>query len=132
MTVEERVALVRSGYERLNDQDLEGLLALFTDDIEWPDAVNGSVLQGIEEVRAYFTRVFEITKVSVLVGDVFEIGDALVATTFQHFYDLDGRPVGEPRVVVNRFTFRGDRVSAMALTSHGEIPEEVRNRFPEG
>lgn len=127
--MDDRVALIRSGYERLNDQDLQGLLALFTDDIEWPDAMNGSVLQGIDEVRAYFSRVFEITNLRVLVGDVFEVGDALVATTFQHYYDSNGHPIGEPRVVVNRFTFRGDRVSAMVLTSHGDVPEELVRRF---
>lgn len=125
----DRVALIRSGYERLNDQDLDGLLSLFTDDIEWPDVVNGTVLEGIGEVKEYFARVFEFTRLRVYLGDVIELGDAVIATTFQHFYDLDDKPVGEPRVVVNRFTFRGDRVSAMVLTSQGDFPEEVSRRI---
>ncbi|HEV2361573.1 MAG TPA: nuclear transport factor 2 family protein, partial [Acidimicrobiales bacterium] len=61
----DRVALIRSGYERLNDQDLDGLLSLFTDDIEWPDVVNGTVLEGIGEVKEYFARVFEFTRLRV-------------------------------------------------------------------
>ena len=124
----DRVALIRAGYERLNDQDLEGLLALLTDDIEWPDVVTGTVLEGIDEVRAYFERVFKFASLRIYVGDVIELGDAVIATTFQHFYDLDGKPTGEPRVVVNRFSFRDDLVSAMVLTSQGDFPEEVRRR----
>ena len=125
----DRVALIRDGYERLNDQDLDGLLAMLTDDVEWPDVVNGTVLEGIDEVRDYFKQVFEFTRLRVYVGDVIELGDAVIATTFQHFYDVDDKPVGEPRVVVNRFTFRDDLVSAMVLTSQGDFPEPVRRRI---
>ncbi|HML01579.1 MAG TPA: nuclear transport factor 2 family protein [Acidimicrobiales bacterium] len=129
MSTGDRVPLVRSGYDRFNEQDLDRLLALFTDDIEWPDVMNGGVLHGISEVREYFERIFAITTLHVTVGDVVEIGDAVVAATYQQFYDLDGKALGEPRMVVNRFSFRGDLVGRMELTSQEDIPQEVRRRF---
>jgi len=36
MSIGDRVPLIRSGYERLNEKDLNGLLDLFAEDIEWP------------------------------------------------------------------------------------------------
>ena len=129
MSMGDRVSLIRAGYERLNEKDLDGLLALFTEDVEWPDVVNGGVLDGIGEVREYFERIFAITNVQATVGDGIEIGDAVVATTYQQSYDLDGKMLGEPRMVVNRFSFSGDLVSRMVLTSQEDIPQEVRRRF---
>jgi len=129
MSTRDRIPLIGVGYELFNAQDLDGLLALFTEDIEWPDVVNGDLLHGIGEVREYFERIFAITKVQVILGDVIEIGDAVVATTYQQFYDLDGKMLGEPRMVVNRFSFRGDLVCRMVLTSQEDIPQEVRRRF---
>ena len=129
MSTAARVALIRSGYERLNERDLDGLLALFTTDVQWPDVVNGSVLQGTDQVRDYFSRILAIAMLRVTVGDVIEVGDAVVAATYQEFYDRDGKRLGEPRMVVNRFSFRGDLVSAMVLTSQDDIPAEVRRRF---
>jgi len=129
MSTGDRVPLIGVGYELFNAQDLDGLLAHFAEDIEWPDVVNGGVLHGIGEVQEYFERIFAITKVQVILGDVIEIGDAVVATTYQQFYDLDGKMLGEPRMVVNRFSFRGDLVSRMVLTTQEDIPQEVRRRF---
>lgn len=124
----DRIALVRLGYERFNEKDLDGVLALCTEDVVWPDVVGGGVLHGAGEVRAYFSRIFSISTLLVTVGDVIEIGDAVLATVYQQFYDLDGRLLGEPRVVVNRYGFRDGLVSAMTLTSQDDIPEEVRRR----
>jgi hypothetical protein len=45
---------------------------------------------------------------------------------------LDGRLLGDPRVVVNRYTFRGGLVSAMTLTSQDDFPHEVRERIQHG
>lgn len=125
----DRVDLIRSGYERLNEQDLESILVLVTHDIEWPDAVNNSVLHGTDELRGYFRRMFAFTRPRVTVGDVIEIGDAVVATTYQQFYDLEGKLLGGPRMVINRFNFCGDLVCSMVVTSHEDFPEELRRRF---
>jgi len=125
----ERVARIRAGYERFNEQDLDGLLELCTEDVEWPDVVNGKVLHGADEVRDYFSRIFTVATPLVTVGDVIEIGDAVIATIYQQFYDHEGRLLGDPRVVVNRYSFVDGLVSGMTLTSQDDIPTEVRRRF---
>lgn len=131
MSTVDRVALIRWGYERFNEQDLNSLMTMIVDDVEWPDVVNGTVLHGRDEVRAYFERIFSVSGIRATVGDVIEIGDAVVATTYQQFYDLSGKPLGEPRVVVNRYNFRDDLISAMVLTAQNDIPDEVRRRYLE-
>ena len=127
--LDDRIALIRGGYERFNEQDFDGLVAMLDEDVEWPDVVNDAVLHGAHEVRDYFERIFAITKPLIMVGDVIEIGDAVVASTYQAFYDHEGRLLGEPRMVVNRFSFKGDLIAAMVLTSQGDIPQELRRLF---
>lgn len=126
---DDRVALITAGYERFNQHDVDGLMQLLTADVEWPDVVNGAVLRGAGEVRAYFARIFAVTAPIITVGDVIEIGSDVVATTYQEFYDHADRLLGEPRLVVNRYSFRDDLVSAMVLTSEDDFPSEVRRRY---
>jgi len=127
----DRVSLVRSAYEMFNRQDVEGVLALLAEDVEWPDVVHGSTLHGKDAVRRYWQNQLAIGTPRVLLGDVVEIGDAIVATTYQEVYERNGRPLAPPRAVVNRFSFRGGLIVRMELTSPDEIPEAVRLRFAE-
>jgi ketosteroid isomerase-like protein len=124
-----RVDLVRLAYERFNKQDVDGVLELLDDDVEWPDLVHTSVLKGKEAVRQYWRRQFEIATPTVLVGEVMEVGEAVIAVAYQQLYDLHGRLLGPPNVVVHRFRFRGGLVSKMELTNLDEIPDDVRRLF---
>lgn len=131
MSEEGRVAALRAAYESFNRQDLTDVLALLTDDVLWPDVVNDTTLVGKEAVRAYFERVFAVAGMRVTVGELITMGDAVLVTTYQRFSELDGKPLGSPRTVVNRFTFRGELVSRMDVTSADDIPDEVRRRYQE-
>lgn len=129
MAEEDRVAAIRAGYESLNRRDLAGIVAILTEDVIWPDVVNDAVLEGRNQVHDYFERVFRVAALRVTLGEVIPLGDAIIATTHQQFYELDGKPLGQPRTVVNRFTFRGDLVSRMEVTSADDIPAELRTRY---
>ena len=125
----DRLEKLRGAYESFNRQDLQSVLAVLTDDVSWPDVVNDGLLHGKQEVREYFERVFSFATMQVTIGDLIPIGDAVLVTAYQQFYDLDGKQLGQPRTVVNRFTFRGDLVARMEVTAHDDIPEEVRRRY---
>ena len=129
---EDRLATVRAAYESFNRQDLDGALGFLADDVEWPDVITGSLLEGKEAVRAYFERVFAVVSMRITLGDLIPIGDAVLATTYQQFYDLDGSVLGTPRMVVNRYTFEGDHATRMEVTSREDIPDEVRRRYLAG
>lgn len=120
---------MRSAYQRFNDQDFEGVLELLDADVEWPDSLNDSVLYGRNAVRAYWERHFEVALPTEILGEVVEIGDAVVAVSYRQVYEREGGPFGPPAVVVHRFTFRGDRVARMEVTPLDETPDYVRERF---
>ena len=64
----ERIANVRGGrtadmktivehaYSAFNKRDIDGALALMTQDVSWPRASEGGKAVGKEEIRAYWTR----------------------------------------------------------------------------
>jgi hypothetical protein len=49
-------ALIEQAYSAFNKRDIDGALALMTDDVSWPKASEGGRVVGKEEIRAYWTR----------------------------------------------------------------------------
>jgi hypothetical protein len=47
---------IEQAYSAFNKRDIDGALALMTDDVSWPKASEGGTVVGKEEVRAYWTR----------------------------------------------------------------------------
>ena len=48
--------LIEQAYSAFNKRDIDGALALMTEDVSWPKASEGGKIVGKEEVRAYWTR----------------------------------------------------------------------------
>src|SRR5262249_43031240 len=48
--------LIEHAYSAFNRRDIDGALALMTQDVSWPKASEGGKVFGKEEVRAYWTR----------------------------------------------------------------------------
>jgi len=49
-------ALIEQAYSAFNRRDIEGALALMTEDVSWPKASEGRKMVGKVEIRAYWTR----------------------------------------------------------------------------
>ena len=49
-------ALIEKAYAAFNRRDIDGALALMTEDVNWPKASEGGRVVGKEEIRAYWTR----------------------------------------------------------------------------
>ena len=49
-------ALIEQAYSAFNKRDIDGALALMTQDVSWPKASEGGKIVGKEEIRAYWTR----------------------------------------------------------------------------
>ena len=49
-------ALIEQAYSAFNKRDIDGALALMTEDVSWPKASEGGRVVGKEEIRAYWTR----------------------------------------------------------------------------
>ena len=54
--MENTKALLEKAYAAFNRRDIDGALALMTEDVNWPKASEGGRVLGKEEVRAYWTR----------------------------------------------------------------------------
>jgi len=48
--------LIQQAYSAFNKRDIDGALALMTQDVSWPKASEGGKIVGKEEIRAYWTR----------------------------------------------------------------------------
>jgi ketosteroid isomerase-like protein len=48
--------LVEQAYSAFNRRDIDGALALMTEDVSWPKVSEGGRVVGKEEIRAYWTR----------------------------------------------------------------------------
>lgn len=48
--------LIEQAYTAFNKRDIDGVLALMTEDVSWPKASEGGKVVGKEEIRAYWTR----------------------------------------------------------------------------
>ena len=48
--------LIEQAYSAFNKRDIDGALALMTQDVSWPKASEGGNVVGKEEIRAYWTR----------------------------------------------------------------------------
>ncbi len=49
-------ALIAQAYSAFNQRDIDGALALMSEDVDWPTASEGGRVIGKEEIRAYWTR----------------------------------------------------------------------------
>lgn len=49
-------ALIAQAYSAFNRRDIEGALAVMSENVNWPKASEGGRVVGKEEIRAYWTR----------------------------------------------------------------------------
>ena len=115
MDPSERVALLRRAYHLFNGREIDALLEMMTDDVEWPDVANGAVLHGKEAIRPYWEGQFAVTDPRVEPTDFVPAGDDLVAVVEQRILDLQGQPLAAPTVVFHRYAFAGDLVRRMVV-----------------
>ena len=49
-------SIIEQAYSAFNKRDIDGALALMTQDVSWPKASEGGKIVGKEEIRSYWTR----------------------------------------------------------------------------
>jgi hypothetical protein len=111
----DRIALLRDAYRRFNARDIDALLGMMIDDVEWPDVASETVLHGKDAIRSYWQAQFAASDPQVEPLDVVEVGDDFVVIVDQRVADLEGRPLAAPAVVFHRYTFDGGLVRRMVV-----------------
>jgi hypothetical protein len=115
--------LIEQAYTAFNRRDIDGALALMTEDVIWPKASEGGKVVGKEEIRAYWTRQWgefdghveplEITE---------EEGGRIRVRVHQVVRNLEGSVLSDSEVL-HVFTMNNGLIAAMVLgdevdTSH--------------
>jgi ketosteroid isomerase-like protein len=112
------ITIITHIYDRFNARDIDGVLAVLTDDVVWANAMDGGHVHGHEAVRDYWTRQWAI--VSPRVEPVAFRGTtdgAIVAEVRQSVRNLDGTPlVGQThgladKTVEHVFRLRAGRIA---------------------
>ena len=112
--------LIEQAYSAFNKRDIDGALALMTEDVSWPKASEGGRIVGKEEIRAYWTRQWKefdphVEPLAVTKED----GGKIRVRVHQLVKSLQGDVLFDGEVV-HVFTLTGGLIAAMDLGDESE------------
>ena len=108
-------ALIEQAYSAFNKRDIDGALALMTEDVNWPKASEGGKVVGKEEIRAYWTRQWSefdphVEPLAITEGD----GGRVRVKVHQLVRSLQGEVLSDSEVL-HVFTMNSGLIAAMDL-----------------
>jgi ketosteroid isomerase-like protein len=107
--------LIEQAYSAFNRRDIDGALALMTEDVDWPKASEGGRVQGKEEIRAYWTRQWREFDGHVEPLEITEEdGDKVHVRVHQLVKNLQGEILSDSEVL-HVFTMNNGLIAAMHL-----------------
>jgi hypothetical protein len=117
----ETKTLIEKAYSAFNKRDIDGALALMTEDVSWPKASEGGRVRGKEEIRAYWTRQWRefdghVEPLAITEED----GDKVRVRVHQVVKNLQGNLLSDSEVV-HLFTLSNGLIAAMDLADEVDI-----------
>jgi hypothetical protein len=112
--------LIEQAYSAFNKRDIDGALALMTEDVSWPKASEGGKVVGKEEIRAYWTRQwaeFDPHVEPLAITD--EDGGKVRVRVHQLVKNLQGNVLSDSEVL-HVFTVNTGLIAAMDLGDEDE------------
>jgi hypothetical protein len=107
--------VIRQAYSAFNRRDIDGALALMTEDVSWPKASEGGKVIGKEEIRAYWTRQWGEFDPHVEPLEITENGNGKVRVrVHQVVKSLRGDVLSDSEVL-HAFTLNSGLIAAMDL-----------------
>lgn len=107
--------VIEQAYSAFNRRDIDGALALMTEDISWPKASEGGKIVGKGEIRAYWTRQWaEFDGRVEPLAIIEENGGRVRVRVHQLVKNLQGSVLWDGEVL-HIFTMRGGLIAAMDL-----------------
>ena len=115
--------VIEQAYSAFNQRDIDGALALMTEDVSWPKASEGGKVIGKEEIRAYWTRQWGEFDPHVEPLEITENGNGKVRVrVHQLVKSLQGDVLSDSEVL-HAFTLNSGLIAAMDL---GEEDDTTR------
>jgi hypothetical protein len=115
-------AILEQAYCAFNQRDIDGALALMTQDVSWPKASEGGRAVGKDEIRAYWTRQWgEFDPHVEPLAVTEEEGSKTRVRVHQRVRNFKGEVISDSEVF-HVFTVKGGLISSMDL---GDEPDSV-------
>ncbi|HYR89950.1 MAG TPA: nuclear transport factor 2 family protein [Terriglobia bacterium] len=112
--------LIEQAYSAFNKRDIDGALALMTQDVSWPKASEGGKVLGKEEIRAYWTRQWgEFDPYVEPLAMTEEDGGKIRVRVHQLVKSLQGDVLSDSEVL-HVFTVNSDLIAAMDLGNEAD------------
>ncbi|MEH6488560.1 nuclear transport factor 2 family protein [Hyphomonas oceanitis] len=116
--MEDDIKTVERMYVSFNARDIDGVLAVLSDDVAWANGMDGGHVHGREAVREYWTRQWTMVSPHVAPVGFQRMADgAILAEVRQSVRDLEGKPLEgqthglKDKTVGHVFHFRDGRVA---------------------
>ena len=107
--------IIEQAYSAFNKRDIDGALALMTEDVRWPKASEGGRVVGKEEIRAYWTRQWGEFDGHVEPLAITEEGERRIRVrVHQIVRNLEGNVLSDSEVL-HVFTVNNGLIAAMDL-----------------
>ena len=113
--------IIEQAYSAFNKRDIDGALALMTQDVSWPKASEGGKSVGKEEIRAYWTRQwgeFDPNVEPLAITE--EDGGRVRVRVHQLVKNLEGDVLSDSEVF-HVFTVDGGLIAAMNLGDEADM-----------
>lgn len=113
--MENTKTLIRRAYSAFNKRDIDGALALMTEDVTWPKASEGGKIVGKEQIRAYWNRQWSEFDPHVEPLEMTEEGGGKIRVRVrQQVKGLKGEVLSDSEVL-HVFTVNNGLIAAMDL-----------------
>jgi hypothetical protein len=115
--------IIEQAYSAFNQRDIDGALALMTEDVSWPKASEGGKVVGKEEIRGYWTRQWGEFDPHVEPLSITEdAGGKTRVRVHQLVKSLQGDVLSDSEVL-HVFTVKSGLIAAMDLAIEGDPTE---------
>lgn len=107
--------MLRKAYDYFNSRDIEKLLALLHQDVEWPNGMEGGIEHGIAAVREYWTRQWQMIDPHVEpVQFVTDEAGRVDVTVHQVVLDMNGKLIVD-QLVHHLYSFKDGLIMRMRI-----------------
>lgn len=107
-------------YRRFNTRDMEAVLAMMTDDVEWANGMDGGHVRGREGVRDYWTRQWAMIDPHVEPLSITDEPNGSVVEVHQVVCDLDGKFLAD-QIVHHRFEIEGGMIRRFDIVGNSSL-----------
>jgi ketosteroid isomerase-like protein len=97
------IEVIKQLYDQFNKRDIDSILAVLADNVEWANGMEGGYVHGHKGVRDYWTRQWAMVSPHVEPVQFTPSADgSTIVEVQQTIYDLNGNPIEQVQGLQNK------------------------------